>query len=91
MLSNFAASTTSTDTPDTPARITMKLYPKVFHDAIIPKTAITQPSVVDQKGIEIPISCKIKATGPDTGFKIHVYSTEPTTNDITLGRKNVLL
>ncbi|BDZ77957.1 hypothetical protein Lac2_10660 [Claveliimonas bilis] len=89
--SNLAASITSCDTPDTPAKITIKLYPNAFHEVIIHNTAITQPSVLDHTGMVIPKLLHIIAIGPDTGFNIHVYKIDPTTSDITLGRKNMAL
>ena len=69
----------------------MKLYPKDFQLVIMLNTAMTHPSVFDHTGMVIPKYFAITATGPDTGFNIHVYKIDPTTSEITLGRKNATL
>ena len=48
-------------------------------------TAMTQPSVLDQKGRARPNYFNTRATGPEMGFRIQMYSMEPTTRDMTLG------
>ena len=54
-------------------------------------TAITQPSVFDQNGSFSPNQPATIATGPEIGFRIHVYRIEPTTSEITLGKKKTAL
>ena len=54
-------------------------------------TKITQPSLLDQNGIEIPTWRKIKATGPEIGLSIQVNNTDATTKDMTAGTNKIAL